>query len=151
MSEAGHELELSDEQKEEVRKMLEQFSGKKEKQKQAAEVRKKDNKTSTDPLEVAQAGETVEWTELTPITRRYTIVRETRCHFIPLIMDKIPITGPELVTLALDIGMEISSQNAQLTVCAVDQADPIRVFHIQTKPCKTPPDTFIIETVRYVV
>ena len=149
MSEAGHELELSDAQKEEVRRMLEQFSGKKEKQKQAANIRKKDNKKSSDPLEVANAGETVEWTELTPITRRYTIVRETRCHFIPLIIDKIPITGPEIAELVLDIGMQISSQNDQLVVCAVDQADPIRVFHIQTKPL--PDQTFIIETIRYIV
>ena len=61
MSEKGAELDLSDEQREEVRKMLEKFSGKKEKQKKQNSALKKDNLLlEPDPLESAAPGETVE-------------------------------------------------------------------------------------------
>jgi len=150
MSEKGTNLELSDDQREEVRKMLEKYSGKKTKQKNQQEYQAKDTKkVDPDPLELAKPGETVVWTQLTSKTRRYTFVRETRALFVPLILDKIAISKKELETMVYNTGMDITSQNASLTVCSITQADPIRVFQVETDPIDN--DTFYIKTFRYIV
>ena len=150
MSEKGHELELSDEQREEVRKMLEKFGAKKQKQASVQTAKQRDkHRIDPDPLESSPAGSTIEWDELTPKTRRYQFVRETRGYFVPLILDKIPITKERLNELIDSSGMDITSQNESLTVCSIVQADPIRVFQIQTKPHDG--DTMTIETIRYIV
>ena len=150
MSEKGQNLELSDEQREEVRKMLEKYSGKKKKQTQKRKLQDSDRKrVDPDPLELAKPGETVDWTQLTSKTRRYPFVRETRGLFAPLILDKIPITKKELTDMAFSVGMDITSQNDALTVCSITQADPIRVFQIQTAPKDS--ESFFIETFRYIM
>ena len=150
MSEKGTNLELSDDQREEVRKMLEKYSGKKTKQKKQQELQAQDTKkVDPDPLELAKPGETVSWTQLTSKTRRYTFVRETRALFVPLILDKIAISKKELETIVYNTGMDITSQNASLTVCSITQADPIRVFQVETDPIDN--DTFYIKTFRYIV
>ncbi len=150
MSEKGQNLELSDEQREEVRKMLEKYSGKKKKQTQKRKLQDSDRKkVDPDPLELAKPGETVDWTQLTSKTRRYPFVRETRGLFAPLILDKIPITKKELTDMAYSVGMDITSQNDALTVCSITQADPIRVFQIQTAPKDS--ESFFIETFRYIM
>jgi len=150
MSEKGQNLELSDEQREEVRKMLEKYSGKKKKQTQQKKIQDSDRKkVDPDPLELAKPGETVDWTQLTSKTRRYPFVRETRGLFAPLILDKIPITKKELTDMAYSVGMDITSQNDALTVCSITQADPIRVFQIQTAPKDS--ESFFIETFRYIM
>ena len=150
MSEKGQNLELSDEQREEVRKMLEKYSGKKKKQTQKRKLQESDRKkVDPDPLELAKPGETVDWTQLTSKTRRYPFVRETRGLFAPLILDKIPITKKELTDMAYSVGMDITSQNDALTVCSITQADPIRVFQIQTAPKDS--ESFFIETFRYIM
>lgn len=143
------QLELSDDQREEVRKMLEKYSGKKQKQKKQKQIQKEDEKKiDPDPLETAKPGETVTWTQLTPKTRRYAFVRETRALFAPLIIDKISITMDELNEMVSDTGMTVTTQNSALTVCAITQADPIRVFQIQTTPQN---DKLLIDTIRYIV
>ena len=110
MSEKGQNLELSDEQREEVRKMLEKYSGKKKKQTQKRKLQDSDRKkVDPDPLELAKPGETVDWTQLTSKTRRYPFVRETRGLFAPLILDKIPITKKELTDMAFSVGMDITA------------------------------------------
>ena len=82
MTEKGANLELSDEQKEEVRQMLEKYSGKKTKQQQQQQIQKEEtSKIDPDPLELAKPGETIEWDQLTPKTRRYAFVKETRALF----------------------------------------------------------------------
>ena len=150
MSEKGQNLELSDEQREEVRKMLEKYSGKKKKQTQQKKIQDSDRKkVDPDPLELAKPGETVDWTQLTSKTRRYPFVRKTRGLFAPLILDKIPITKKELTDMAYSVGMDITSQNDALTVCSITQADPIRVFQIQTAPKDS--ESFFIETFRYIM
>ena len=61
--------------------------------------------------------------------------------------------------IAVDQGMrmlsylhpEITSQNESLTVCSIDQADPIRVFQIQTKIIENSGGKIIIENIRYIV
>ena len=148
MSEA--QLELNDKQREEVRMMLEKYSGKKQQQQQQTKVAAEDiQKLDPDPLESANPGETVTWEELTPKTRRYAFVRETRAIFAPLIFDKISISKEELVEFVKDTGMDITSQNEALTVCSITQADPVRVFQIQTLPIGE--GMLRIENIRYIV
>jgi len=101
-----------------------------------------------DPLEEAKAGETVEWTQLTAKTRRYAFVRETRALFAPFLLDKIELSTEELNKHVTRCGMNVTSQNTTLTVCAITQADPVRVFQIQTAGTT---DKLTIETIRYIV
>lgn len=146
---ATPELELSDEQREEVRQMLAKFGNKKAKQKEIKKQQAQEQKiVDPDPLEDAKPGETVEWTELNAKTRRYAFVRETRALFAPFIIDKIPLTTEELNAHIARVGMDVSSQNSVLTVCAITQADPVRVFQIQTGGTE---DALLIETIRYIV
>jgi len=44
--------------------------------------------------------------------------------------------------------MDVTSQNNMLTVCSITQADPVRVFHLQT--CEKD-DQLVIEAIRYIV
>lgn len=149
MSEKGTNLELSDEQREEVRKMLEKYSGKKKEQKKRKKIQETDKKTfDPDPLETSKPGSTIEWSELTSKTRRYAFVRETRGLFVPYILDKIPIHKDKLKSMIEGTGMNITSQNSGLTVCSITQADPVRVFQIQTT---TDRENIIIDTIRYIV
>lgn len=149
MSEKGSELELSDEQREQVRKMLEQFGAKKDNQKKQKQAQQKDQRVvDPDPLETSPPGTTIEWHELTPKTRRYTAVRESRALFVPLILDKIVVSLDELNARINQCGMDVTSQNDSLTVCAITQADPIRIFQIQTVPTE---DGMVIDTIRYIV
>lgn len=149
MSEKGTNLELSDVQREEVRKMLEKYSGKKKEQKTRKRIQEKDKQiVDPDPLESSKPGTTIEWNELTPKTRRYTFVRETRALFVPLILDKIPIDKERLEYMINGTGMDITSQNEGLTVCSITQADPIRIFQIQTNSIQ---GKIFIKTIRYIV
>jgi hypothetical protein len=149
MSEKGTNLELSDVQREEVRKMLEKYSGKKKEQKIRKKIQEKDKRiVDPDPLESSKPGTTIEWSELTPKTRRYAFVRETRALFVPLILDKIPIDKERLEYMINGTGMDITSQNEGLTVCSITQADPIRIFQIQTNSIQ---GKIFIKTIRYIV
>ena len=146
---ATPELELSDEQREEVRQMLAKFGNKKAKQKEIKNQQVQEQKIhDPDPLEEAKPGETVEWTQLTAKTRRYAFVRETRALFAPYIIDKIELSQDELNTHISRVGMLVTSQNVGLTVCAVTQADPVRIFQIQTSGTV---EKLLIETIRYIV
>ena len=78
-------------------------------------------------------------------------MRETRGIFAPLILDKIPISMDTLNIKLASTGVEITSQNESLTVCSIDQADPIRVFQIQTKIIENSGGKIIIENIRYIV
>tara|TARA_B110000093_G_scaffold182476_1_gene229188 strand:+ start:1914 stop:2363 length:450 start_codon:yes stop_codon:yes gene_type:complete len=149
MSEIGVNLELSDKQREDVRKMLEKYSGKKTTQQQQQNLQQHDKiQLDPDPLELAKPGETVDWTQLTPKTRRYAFVKETRSQFVPRILDQILVTKEELEILITGTGADITSQNDALTVCSITQADPIRVFQIETRPKD---NKILIETIRYIV
>jgi len=154
MSEKGVQLELSDKQREDVRKMLEKYSGKKKKEKTQQQIQSEDLRLEDpDPLETSKAGTTIDWTELTPKTRRYAIVREVRALLVPLILDKIHLTIDIVKQLVTRIGADISSQNDSLTICAITQADPIRVLQIQTKPIQNEykQKKILIETFRFIV
>jgi|TARA_B110000091_G_C13796069_1_gene467890 hypothetical protein len=148
MSEKGTNLELSDEQREEVRQMLAQFGNKKDKQKACNDQQNSQQVIDPDPLEESPAGSTIEWTGLTPKTRRYPIVRETRAVFAPYIIDKIPLSLQELKRHIELLGMDVTSQNTSMTVCSVTQADPIRIFQVQTTGDES---ALTIDTIRYIV
>ncbi len=142
-------LELSDDQREEVRQMLSKFSNKKSSQLQRQTLQHQDLlQQNPDPLETAPPGSTVEWHELTPKTRRYTFVRDTRALFVPYILDQIRTSQTELARLVESIGLDITSQNDSLTVCAATQADPVRIFQLQTAPRG---NELVLETIRYVM
>lgn len=151
MSEKGVNLELSDDQRENVRALLSKFSGKKSSEKKQKNIREQDQKISLDPdpLEESPPGSTIEWEELTPKTRRYAFVRETYVRFVPYILDKIPITMEQLNTALVEMGITATSQNEALTVCSVVQADPIRVIHIQTELSSN--NMYHITSLRYIV
>ena len=91
-------LELSDEQREQVREMLAKFSTKKSTQAADAGIAKQ----GPDPARPrpsgirSTVGSTVEWHELTPKTRRYTFVRDTRALFVPFILDSIRTSTHEI-------------------------------------------------------
>ena len=143
------QLELSDEQREEVRQMLSKFGTKKAKQKEVQGQQQEDiGQLDPDPLELSPPGSTIEWTDLTPKTRRYSFVRETRARFVPYILDRVALSVEDLNILIKKIGMDITSQNNMLTVCSITQADPVRVFQIQT--CEKD-DLIVIEAIRYIV
>ena len=151
MSEKDAILELSDKDREEVRALLNKFSGKKSTEKKRKRIQEQDKKNSLDPdpLEESTPGTTIEWDELTPKTRRYAFVRETYVRFVPYILDKIPISTETLNSHLTDMGLSASTQNEELTVCSVVQADPVRVFHVQTEP--TSNNMCYITTLRYIV
>lgn len=142
-------LELSDEQREEVRRLLSKYSNQKSSQDQCPTSQQRDlSREDPDPLESAQPGSTVEWHELTPKTRRYTFVRDTRAMFVPYILDSIRTSKEEIRQMVESIGLEVTSQNDSLTVCAATQADPVRIFQLQTAPRGV---ELILETIRYVM
>ena len=155
----SHEtLELSEDQREEVRQMLSKFSTKKTTQTQMQTLQNKDQtQQDPDPLESAAPGSTVEWHELTPKTRRYTFVRDTRALFVPYILDSIRTSTHEIRQMVEAIGLTVTSQNDSLTVCAATQADPVRIFQLQTAPrgqeLHTEPrdQELVLETIRYVM
>lgn len=142
-------LELTEEQREEVRKMLSKFSTKKTTQEQMQALQSQDQtQTDPDPLESAPPGSTVEWHELTPKTRRYTFVRDTRALFVPYILDSIQTSKQDIKQMVESIGLDVTSQNDSLTVCAATQADPVRIFQLQTAPRG---NELVLETIRYVM
>ena len=142
-------LELSDEQREQVREMLAKFSTKKSTQTRMQTLQHQDRvQQDPDPLESAAPGATVEWHELTPKTRRYTFVRDTRALFVPYILDGIRTSAHEIRQMVESIGLDVTSQNDSLTVCAATQADPVRIFQLQTAPRG---QELVLETIRYVM
>ena len=143
-------LELTDEQREEVRQMLAKFSNQKDKKTKRKAAQKKDQETYVpDPLEAAKPGTTIEWTELTPKTRRYQFVREAQAFFVPLLLDKICIAVDEIHDIIAKLGMDIQNENESLIVCSVTQADPVRVFQIQMEP--QPGGKLVVNTIRFIV
>jgi hypothetical protein len=143
------QLELSDEQREDVRKLLSKFCNKKAEVTKQKNIQKQDAMNiDPDPLELAKAGDTIEWHELTAKTRRYSFVRETRATFVPYILDKIRLSMKELKLLIEGIGMVITSENESLVVCNAVQADPVRIFQLQI--C-TYDEEIAIDTIRYVM
>ena len=101
-----------------------------------------------DVIHEAEPGTMVSWLQLTPKTRRYTIVRETRAVFVPYILDKIPITLSGLSKRCQELGMNVTTQKSNCTICSLTMCEPIRIFQIETEPRIT---GVIITNIIYIV
>jgi hypothetical protein len=101
-----------------------------------------------DVIDEAEPGTMVSWLQLTPKTRRYTIVRETRAVFGPYILDKIPITLAGLSKRCQELGMSVTTQKSNCTICSLTMCEPIRIFQIETEPRIT---GIIITNIIYIV
>jgi len=141
-------LELSAEQQSEIRNLLSTFA----KNKTSASLQTKNSKHFTeidiDSIEEAEPGQMVHWNELTAKTRRYTFVRETRATFAPYILDRIPIELEALSDWCEQLGMQVTTQQINNTVCSIEMAEPIRILQLETLPEK---DKIIITNMIYIM
>ena len=163
MSEKDQILELTDDQREDVRKLLSQYAPKPltkpSKRRKTLETfgttenipKSKPTEpfaTAADPFMDLPTGSTIDIKDLTPKTRRYGLVRQCFNMFIPLILDQIEITREEIVQLCNSAAMISHNEAKLLVICAVEQADPIRMIHVQLKPGLK---TLIVQTVRFII
>jgi hypothetical protein len=140
-------LELSVEQQSEIRDLLSTFAKGKTSNGQT-ENSKHFTEIDIDIIEEAEPGTMVHWKELTTKTRRYTFVRETRATFAPYILDRIPIELGILSDLCEQIGMQVTTQQINNTVCSCEMAEPIRILQLETLPEK---DKIIITNMIYIM
>tara|TARA_B110000977_G_scaffold194288_1_gene270629 strand:- start:55 stop:495 length:441 start_codon:yes stop_codon:yes gene_type:complete len=145
---SGENLELSIEQQAEVRAMLTMFADAKSVQ---LNKRKQHDFTEIDIdiIQESEPGTRISWNDLTPKTRRYTFVRETRAIFVPYILDKIPITLEKMTLLCEQIGMTVTTQKMNNTICSVSLAEPIRIFQIESQQASE--KNVIITDIHYIV
>ena len=102
-----------------------------------------------DIIQESEPGTRISWNDLTPKTRRYTFVRETRAIFVPYILDKIPITLEKMTLLCEQIGMTVTTQKMNNTICSVSLAEPIRIFQIESQQSNE--KNVIITDIHYIV
>ena len=145
---SGENLELSIEQQAEVRAMLTMFADAKSVQ---LNKRKQHDFTEIDIdiIQESEPGTRISWNDLTPKTRRYTFVRETRAIFVPYILDRVPITLGKITLLCEQIGMTITTQKMNNTICSVIMAEPIRIFQIESQQSNE--KNVIITDIHYIV
>ena len=145
---SGENLELSIEQQAEVRAMLTMFADAKSVQ---LNKRKQHDFTEIDIdiIQESEPGARISWNDLTPKTRRYTFVRESRATFVPYILDKIPITLEKMTLLCEQIGMTVTTQKMNNTICSVSLAEPIRIFQIESQQSNE--KNVIITDIHYIV
>jgi len=129
-------LELSIEEQSEIRDLLSTFAKSKtlKGSPQTNMSGKHFTEIDIDSIDEAEPGQMVHWNELTAKTRRYTFVRETRATFVPYILDKIPITLEKLSEICEMLGMTITAQKINNTVCSCEMAEPIRILQLETLP-----------------
>ena len=140
-------LELTAEQQSEIRDLLGTFAKSKTSNRQTKNS-KHFSEIDIDILEEAEPGTMVHWNELTAKTRRYTFVRETRATFAPYILDRIPIDLETLSDLCELLGMVVTTQQINNTVCSIEMAEPIRILQLETLPEK---DKIIITNMIYIM
>ena len=140
-------LELSAEQQSEIRDLLGTFAKSKTSNRQTKNS-KHFSEIDIDIIEEAEPGTMVHWNELTAKTRRYTFVRETRATFAPYILDRIPIELETLSDLCELLGMVVTTQQINNTVCSIEMAEPIRILQLETLPEK---DKIIITNMIYIM
>tara|TARA_B110000858_G_scaffold112347_1_gene128491 strand:+ start:210 stop:647 length:438 start_codon:yes stop_codon:yes gene_type:complete len=140
-------LQLSAEQQSEIRKLLGTFAKGKTSNRQT-KISKHFSEIDIDNIEEAEPGTMVHWNELTAKTRRYTFVRETRATFAPYILDRIPIELETLSDLCELLGMVVTTQQINNTVCSIEMAEPIRILQLETLPEK---DKIIITNMIYIM
>jgi|TARA_B110000444_G_C18487187_1_gene431860 hypothetical protein len=140
-------LELTVDQQSEIRALLGSFAKSKTSHRQTKNS-KHFSEIDIDIIEEAEPGTMVHWNDLTAKTRRYTFVRESRATFVPYILDRIPIKLETLSDLCEFIGMQVTTQQINNTVCAIEMAEPIRILQLETLPEK---DKIIITNMIYIM
>lgn len=140
-------LELTVDQQSEIRALLGSFAKSKTSHCQTKNS-KHFSEIDIDIIEEAEPGTMVHWNDLTAKTRRYTFVRESRATFVPYILDRIPIKLETLSDLCEFIGMQVTTQQINNTVCAIEMAEPIRILQLETLPEK---DKIIITNMIYIM
>jgi hypothetical protein len=63
-------------------------------------------------------------------------------------LDRIPIELETLSDLCEQLGMQVTTQQINNTVCAIEMAEPIRILQLETLPEK---DKIIITNMIYIM
>lgn len=159
------QIALTDEQRENVRKMLARFGGQMEpdKKRKADEISKetedKDEEEEKEDNEVEAKvqddlflgvvpGTTVEFKDLTTGSKKYSFIREICCQFQPYVISKVEITPTEFKKACVMLGIEANNNSETLIACAVEQADPITLLHIQVQQLNN--GNMIIQSIRFI-
>jgi len=151
--EVRKQIALTDEQRESVRKMLARFGGQLDDDKKEAEEENEENneviaKAQDDLFLGSVSGTTIEWHDLTPGTKKYPFVREVCCQFEGWIRTKAEITPDKFEHMCRMCGLEPNNSSSTLIACAVEQADPITLLHMQVST--QPNGNIIIERIRFI-
>ena len=152
--EVRKQIALTDEQRESVRKMLARFGGQLDepgddkKEVVQEEVNEVIAKAQDDLFLGSVSGTTIEWHDLTPGTKKYPFVREVCCQFEGWIRTKAEITPDRFEHMCRMCGLEPNNSSSTLIACAVEQADPITLLHMQVST--QPNGNIIIERIRFI-
>jgi hypothetical protein len=149
-------VSLTDEQRENVRKMLARFGGQIDDDKKEEAVDSAVGEESNEVQAKAQddlflgtaAGTTIEWHDLTPGCKKYPFVREVCCQFEPWIRAKKEITPHKFSYMCMMCGVEPNNNSNTLIACSVEQADPITMIHLQVNTLAN--GNIIIERLRFI-
>lgn len=148
-------VSLTDEQRENVRRMLARFGGqiddeddKKEGSKEEEEADEVVAKAQDDLFLGTAAGTTIEWHDLTPGCKKYPFVREVCAQFEPWIRAKKEITPGKFAQMCMMCGVEPNNNSTTLIACSVEQADPITMLHMQVTTL--PSGNILLERLRFI-
>lgn len=149
--EVRKQIALTDAQRENVRKMLAKFGGQleeenKEEEEEINEV--STNKAQDDLFMGVVSGTTIEWHSLTPGTKKYSFVREVCCQFEGFIRSKSEVTPTQFKKACIMLGLEPNNNSNTLIACAVEQADPITMVHLQVETLAN--GNIIIQRLRFI-
>ena len=149
--EVRKQITLTDAQRENVRKMLAKFGGQleeenKEEEQEINEV--SSNKAQDDLFMGVVSGTTIEWHSLTPGTKKYSFVREVCCQFEGFIRSKSEVTPTQFKKACIMLGLEPNNNSNTLIACAVEQADPITMVHLQVETLAN--GNIIIQRLRFI-
>ena len=156
------QIALTDEQRENVRKMLARFGGqiesdKKRKADEISEDKQQQQEEEDNEVEAkvqddlflgVVPGTTVEFKDLTTGSKKYSFIRETCCQFQSYILSKSEITPTEFKKACVMLGIEANNNSETLIACAVEQADPITLLHIQVQQLTN--GNMIIQSIRFI-
>jgi hypothetical protein len=158
----GAPAALSDEQRENVRNILARFGGMVEEKEEVEETTVNTGeaepsaistnikgRTQEDLLKGALSGVTLEWSDLTSETMKYSFIKEVCCQIEPFIRDKIEVTPAKFKYICHMLGVTPHNASNTLISCAVEQADPITMFHIQVELKDN--GNMVIQRVRFIV
>ncbi len=149
------QIALTEEQRENVRKMLARFGGQLDEDKKDSTDKKEEKEENTVAAKAQEdlflgsvAGTTIEWHDLTPGTKKYPFVREVCAQFEGYIRTAAEVTPQEFERMCIMCGMEPNNSSSNLIACAVEQADPITLLHIQVKTLAS--GNIVIERIRFI-